>query len=377
MQKKIITLSSNTSWYLFNFRRSTIEEFIKIGFQVICICPEDSFSQKLESLGCKIIAIKMDNKGTNPLRDIFIFLKLFSIYKKYKPIAALHFTIKNNIYGTWAASLLKIPSINHITGLGTAFLKKNLTFLIVKALYKTSQPQAYKVFCQNNDDYLFLINQKLIKKDKLFLLPGSGVNLERFHPSLKAGSIKKTKKFTLLFSGRMIADKGLFELIDALKQINLNEIKCNLWLQGFVDTKNISSISESQILIWSKFKWLEWMGSTDKIEDVMSIVDGIVLPSYREGMPRTLLEACAMELPVVTTNVPGCNEVIEDGINGFLCEPKNPASLMSALEKLIEMSPDDRLQMGKRGRLKVEKEFDEKFVIKAAVSSVLEVSNSY
>ena len=109
----------------------------------------------------------------------------------------------------------------------------------------------------------------------------------------------------------------------------------------------------------------------------MSIVDGVVLPSYREGMPRTLLEACSMELPVVTTNVPGCNEVIEDGINGFLCEPKNPASLMSAIEKLIKMSPEDRLQMGKRGRLKVEKEFDEKFVIKAAVSSVLEVSNSY
>ena len=122
---------------------------------------------------------------------------------------------------------------------------------------------------------------------------------------------------------------------------------------------------------------VEWRGSTDKIEDVMSIVDGVVLPSYREGMPRTLLEACAMELPVVTTNVPGCNEIIEDGINGFLCEPKNSDSLMDALEKLIDMSFEDRVQMGKRGRLKVEKEFDEKYVIKAAISSVLEVSNSY
>jgi len=377
MKKKIITLSANTSWYLFNFRRSTIEEFLKMDFQVVCISPEDDFSKKLEDLGCKWISLKMDNKGTNPLKDIFIFFKFFSVYKTLKPEAALHFTIKNNIYGTWAASLLQISSINHVTGLGTAFLKKNLTSSIVKMLYKMSQPLAHKVFCQNKEDYSLLINKKLVKKDKLFILPGSGVNLERFHPILKRGSLDKKNEFKLLFCGRILADKGLFELIEALKEINLNEIKCHLWLQGFLDSKNISSISEAQISIWSKFKWLEWRGSTDKIEDVMSIVDGVVLPSYREGMPRTLLEACAMELPVVTTNVPGCNEIIEDGINGFLCEPKNSDSLMDALEKLIDMSFEDRVQMGKRGRLKVEKEFDEKYVIKAAISSVLEVSNSY
>lgn len=376
MQKKIITLSANTSWYLFNFRRSTIEELIKMNYQVICISPKDNFSEKLEDLGCKILSIKMDSKGTNPFKDIFIFLKHFFIYKKLRPILAFHFTVKNNIYGTWAANLLKIPSINNITGLGTAFLKNNLTSLVVRGLYKLSQPYAFKVFCQNKEDYSFLINQNLIKENKLFLLPGSGVNLKKFHPNLKKNLQKRNKNFILLFSGRMIADKGLFELIDALKIINRNEIKCQLWLQGFVNNQNHSSLSASQISSWGKLKWIEWRGATDKIEEVMSQVDGVVLPSYREGMPRTLLEACAMELPVVTTNVPGCNEIIQDGINGFLCEPRDHISLMHSIKKLIETPPEKRLKMGKRGREKVKNEFDEKYVIDAAISSVLEVSNS-
>lgn len=376
MQKKIITLSANTSWYLFNFRRSTIEELVKMNYQVICISPKDNFSKQLEDLGCKALSVEMDNKGTNPFKDILIFMRHFLIYKKYRPILAFHFTIKNNIYGTWAANFLQIPSINNITGLGTAFLKNNLTSFVVRRLYKLSQPYAYKVFCQNKEDYSFLVNQNLIDENKLFLLPGSGVNLKRFHPNLKKNLQKRKKNFTLLFSGRMIADKGLFELIDALKIINQNEILCQLWLQGFVNNQNNSSLSVSQISSWSKLKWIEWRGATDKIEEVMSQVDGVVLPSYREGMPRTLLEACAMELPVVTTNVPGCNEIIQDGINGFLCEPRDHISLMHSIKKLIETPPEERLKMGKRGREKVKNEFDEKYVIDAAISSVLEVSNS-
>jgi len=377
MRSKIITLSANTSWYLFNFRSSTIKEFIKMGYQVVCISPKDDFSSKLESLGCEWMSIEMDNRGTNLFKDLFIFLSLFSLYKKLKPVAAFHFTIKNNIYGTWAASLLKIPSINNITGLGTAFLKQNFISSIVKALYRISQPFAHKVFCQNKEDYSFLINKNLISKDKLFLLPGSGVNLERFNPNLKKSLEKKDKIFKLLYCGRMLADKGLFELIEALREINMYEIRCYLLLQGFIDERNHSAISSGQISIWDKFDWVEWRGPTDKIEAIMSIVDGVVLPSYREGMPKALLEACAMELPIVATNVPGCNEIVKDGINGFLCEPKDSYSLKEAILKLINMQNNDRLLMGKKGRVIAQEKFDEKYVIEAATSSLLEVSNSH
>ena len=376
MPSKIITLSANTSWYLYNFRSSTIKEFIGMGYQVICIAPEDNFSHKLESLGCQWIALEMDNKGTNPLKDVFICLKLFRLYKKIKPFVVFHFTIKNNIYGTWAASILNIPSINNITGLGTAFLKQNFISLVVKGLYKSSQPLAHKIFCQNKEDYFFLINKNLIPENKLFLLPGSGVNLQRFNPSLRKLYNEKDNQFKLLFCGRMLADKGLFELIKSLEEVNLHEIKCRLRLQGFIDNKNISAISDAQISQWSRLEWVDWKGPTDAIEEVMSLVDGVVLPSYREGMPRTLLEACAMGLPVIATNVPGCNDIVKDGINGFLCEPKNSDSLRDAILKLLDMPYEERINMGKKGREQVKEKFDEKYVVQAAVSSVLEVSNS-
>jgi len=174
----------------------------------------------------------------------------------------------------------------------------------------------------------------------------------------------------------MLADKGLFELIKSLEEVNLHEIKCRLRLQGFIDNKNISAISDAQISQWSRLEWVDWKGPTDAIEEVMSLVDGVVLPSYREGMPRTLLEACAMGLPVIATNVPGCNDIVKDGINGFLCEPKNSDSLRDAILKLLDMPYEERINMGKKGRELVKEKFDEKYVVQAAVSSVLEVSNS-
>ena len=375
MQSKIITLSANTSWYLYNFRSSTINEFLKMGFRVVCISPRDDFSSRLESLGCEWMSIKIDNKGTNFLNDFLLFFRFFYLYKKLKPIAAFHFTIKNNIYGTWAASLLKIYSINNITGLGTAFIKKNSISFIVKILYKLSQPFAFKVFCQNKEDYSFLINENLVSSNKLFLLPGSGVNLERFSPKYKKSQKAHKDVFRLLFCGRMLADKGLFELIEALKEINKSKIKCYLLLYGFIDKKNSSAISREQVLSWNALEWLEWRGSTNKIESVMSSVDGLVLPSYREGMPKTLLEACAMELPIIASDVPGCNEVIKDGENGFLCKSKDSQSLKAAILKLISMTRNDRLIMGKKGRSIVQDKFDEKYVIESAVSTLLEVSD--
>ncbi len=367
-----IILSANSSWYLYNFRSSTVKAFINEGYKVVCLAPKDNFSKRLKSLGCEFIHIRIDNKGTNPLRDIFLLLKMFYIYKKIKPKLVFHFTIKNNIYGTIAAYLANTKSVNNITGLGTAFIRKNIISLVVKLLYKISQPLASSVYCQNDDDYDFLLKEKLVPSESLKKLPGSGVDVSRFDPRLKNKYLKAQSDFRFLFSGRVLADKGFNELVTALGLINKEKIRCNLWVCGFADDLNKSSISLKQIFEYQdKYQWFKWLGSVDAIEETLAQVDCLVLPSYREGMPRSVLEACSLEIPVVATNVSGCRNIISHNFNGLLCEPRNTKSLKSALELMLNFSSDRRKEMGKRGRERILKYYDEKFVVQAALKELL------
>ena len=310
----------------------------------------------------------MNNKGTNPFKDILIVFRLFFIYLKYKPIAAFHFTIKNNIYGTWAAFFSNTPAINNISGLGTAFITTGMISKIVRLLYKCSQPFAYRVFCQNQEDLEFLIDKKLIKKDKLYLLPGSGVDLKRFHPNLVKNNAND--KFTFLYVGRLLADKGMFELIDAFKNLRAKKNNCQLWICGLLNADNVSSISKSQIKEWKSIIGIEFIEPRRDIENVYKKVDCVVLPSYREGMPKTLLEAGSMGLPSVATNVPGCRNIIQDNVNGFLCRVKDAKDLEEAMRKILNLSKDEIKEMGNNARNIVKNNFDEKIVIDSALDAL-------
>ena len=367
--KKItVSLSANTSWYLYNFRKSTIKTFLNMNYEVVCISPKDEFTTDLENLGCKCINLKMNNKGTNPFKDIFIICRLFYLYRKYKPKAAFHFTIKNNIYGTWAAFISNTPSINNISGLGTAFIREGLISKIVRLLYKCSQPFANRVYCQNPEDYNLLIDKKLVNKDKLFLLPGSGVDLNRFNPNLVKCSAND--KFTFLYVGRILADKGIFELIDAYKNLQIKKLNCELWICGILNTENISSISKIQIEDWKDVIGIRWLNPRKDIENVYKQVDCVVLPSYREGMPKTLLEAGSMGLPSVATNVPGCRNIIQDNVNGFLCRAKDARDLEQSMTKVLNLSRHDYEKMSINARNIVENSFDEKIVIDSALDDL-------
>ena len=307
---KIVTLSANTSWYLYNFRQSTIKRLIGKGYRVVCISPFDEYSKELMDLGCEYYDLEMQNKGTNPFKDIKTFLKLLFIYLKLKPFAAFQFTVKNNIFGTWAGLISNTPSINNVSGLGTAFIRDGLISIVVRLLYKCSQPFAHRVYCQNPEDFDLLIDKKLVNKDKLFLLPGSGVDLKRFN----SDSVKysKNEQFTFLYVGRILADKGLFELIKAYKNLKIKKINCELWICGILNAENISSISKTQIEDWKDIPGIRWLDQEKYIENIYKQVDCVVLPSYREGMPKTLLEAGSMGLPSVATDVPGCRNIIQD-----------------------------------------------------------------
>jgi len=368
LTNQTVTISSNTSWYLYNFRASTIRRLMAEGYRVVCLSPRDDYSQKLtDDLHCEWLPLVMNNHGSNPFRDAGLIYQFWRHYRALKPVAALHFTIKNNVYGTWAARALGVPAINNVSGLGTAFIRGGLVSAIVPFLYRASQPFAHRVFCQNEDDLAQLLDNELVPRERLELLPGSGVDLARFNPGLKASH---DGAFRFLYAGRMLADKGLNELIDAVRSINANSVQCSLWLSGFADVENVSAVSHSQMSEWGAEPGIEWLGPSDTMEQVYAAVDCVVLPSYREGMPRSLLEAGAMGLPVIATDVPGCRNVVEDGVNGLLCEVKSSASLAQAMEKMLAMSSEERLRMGASGRTLVCAKFDEQQVVEATLRAI-------
>lgn len=314
----------------------------------------------------------MYNASTNPAKDLALMFRFRRLYRELRPIVAFHFTIKNNVYGTWAARSLGIPSVNNVSGLGTAFIRQGLLASIVRALYKVSQPLAYRVFCQNREDFELLVAKRLVPSDRLVLLPGSGVDLQRYHPDLLTDR-RPGAPLRILYAGRMLADKGLRELIDAVKRINTDTIRCELSLCGFSGADNVSAIQESTLQEWGQLPGVLWLGPSDTMPDVYAKADAVVLPSYREGMPRSLLEAAAMGLPVVATDVPGCRHIVTHGENGLLCQARNAESLRLALEQLIDMTDDQRRALGTAGRRRVETEFDEKIVVDAALQAVREI----
>lgn len=370
----VITLSSNTSWYLYNFRASTIRALVAEGYRVVCLSPRDNYSARLGELGAEWRALPMDNAGTNPLRDLALVGQFWRCYRQLRPRVAFHFTIKNNVYGTWAARALGIRVVNNVSGLGTAFIRSGLVPAVVRLLYRLSQPLAHRVFCQNTEDFSLLQQRRLVPGQRLELLPGSGVDLRRFHPALRRTA--HTGALRLLYAGRMLADKGLLELIEAIRAVNADGVRCELSLCGFAGVANVSAFDEATLQAWSRSPGVRWLGPSDDMPSIYARADAVVLPSYREGMPRSLLEAGAMGLPVIATDVPGCRHIVTHGVNGLLCEVRSAESLRGAIERLLAMTPAERAHMGAAGRARVEADFDEQRVVDAALAVVRNFARS-
>lgn len=369
---KTVTVSANTSWYLFNFRASTLRALQEAGYRVVCLSPPDNYGPRLAELGAEWLALPMDNAGTHPLRDLLLLGRFWIHYRALRPVVAFHFTIKNNVYGTWAARALGIAAVNNVSGLGTAFIRRGWVGGVVRLLYRLSQPLAHRVFCQNPEDFTLLQQHRLVPTTRLALLPGSGVDLQRFHPRLWQPR-KLGEPLRLLYAGRMLADKGLHELIAAVGQLNAAGVRASLTLCGFASAENVSAIDEDTLQAWGRLPGICWLGPSDCMEQRYAQADVVVLPSYREGMPRSLLEAGAMGLPSVATDVPGCRHIVEHGRNGLLCEVKSVASLQAALEQMLALTDAERAALGAAARDRVEREFDESRVVQAALAVVREI----
>ena len=354
-----IIFSSNISWSIYNFRLKLLKSLQKEGHEIYTVANEDEYSVKLVNEGFCFKAINSNNNTTNPLEDLKTIYNYYKIYKKIQPDIICHNAIKPNIYGTIAAGMLNIPVINNISGLGTLFIKKSISTKVAKILYKFSQSKATKVFFQNNDDLNLFLNNKLINELKVQVIPGSGVDTSRFIPNDKI----KEEYFQFLFIGRLLYDKGIREYVDAVRMLKKKypEVKFNIL--GPLYKNNVTAISEEVLESWVKNNEIIYLGQSDNVEDVMKNVHCVVLPSYREGLSKVLIEASSMGLPIVTTDVPGCRDVVIDNETGFLCEVRNSKNLAKKMEKMLLLSEDKRKEMGDKGRKRAIAIFDEQIII--------------
>lgn len=361
-----IAIVLNTSWNIYNFRMSFIKSLMAEGHEIHTVAPIDTYTPRLEEAGCTHHHVKMDSRGANPIRDFGLVLEFWDIYRKLKPDVILHYTIKPNIYGTLAASMLKIPVINNVCGLGTVFLKKGIVSLIAMKMYRWAFRYPKKVFFQNAEDKQLFIERNLVPPAIADLVPGSGVDLRRFAPT----DSLKNEKFTFLLISRLITDKGVLEFIDAVKELRSKGVNAHFQVLGPKDPRHKRGIKVSTIDSWIHEGLIEYLGTADDVRQYINKADCVVLPSYREGTPRTLLEAASSAKPIIATDVPGCHHVVVNNYNGLLCKMKDSNDLAEKMETMTRLEDGIRRQMGVNGRKKMELEYSEDLVISKYIKAI-------
>lgn len=354
-----IVICLNTAWNLLNFRAGLIRALVASGYVVVAVAPNDKYSASLKALGCRFVSLHMENGGTNPFKDSLLLWRFLVLFIKERPDIYLGYTVKPNVYGSLAARMLRIPVINNIAGLGAVFIKGGWLNQLVKGLYQVALSRSRKVFFQNDSDRQLFITSGLVVEDVTDLLPGSGIDLAKFSPAPLPS--RSTVRFLLI--GRMLWDKGVGEFVEAACLLKQRGVDAEFCLLGFLDVQNPAAISLKQMNDWLEQGAIRYLGVSDIVREKIAQADCVVLPSYREGTPRTLLEAAAMARPIVTTDAVGCREVVDDGINGYLCNLRDASDLADKMMRIVSMTPVEREAMGLRGREKVEREFDEQIVI--------------
>jgi len=352
-ERKRIALSSNTAFGLYNFRLHLMRALKEKGYEVMAVSPEDGKYSELLRREFSFFPVKnLDRKGTNPIKDLKLFFEYFLLFRRLKPDLVINFTIKPNIYGSISAGLLGIPSISVITGLGYVFIRESWLTKFVKLLYWLAFRFNRAVVFLNSEDLNTLRN---ISKEKSFLIESEGIDIKHFDPEL----CKEAKKdeFTFLFVGRLLTDKGIYELIKAFEKLKKEKPKVKLIIVGSPDEGNPNSVSKGELEKWMKEGLVEWHGFQEDVRPFYCMANCVVLPSYREGIPRVLLEAMAMEKPIITTDAPGCKNVCVDGVNGFLVKPKDVESLYLAMKRIVELGDEKLREFGKAGRRLAEEKY--------------------
>lgn len=361
MSRKVV-LAINSAWNIANFRAGLIRGLQADGWNVVAMAPRDEHVPRVEALGCRFVEMPMHAGGTNPWHDWQLHRRYGATLATERPDAFLGFTIKPNVWGSLAAQRLGIPVINNIAGLGTAFIRTRWLTMVARWLYRRALRRSHTVLFQNEDDRRYFIATGLVDAARSGRVPGSGVDLVHFAatplPTARLG-----EPVRLLFVGRLLRDKGILELAQAARLLKAQKVPVQIALLGFLDAANRSAVSGADVAAWQADGILNYLGSTDDVRPHIAAAHAVVLPSYREGVPRTLLEAAAMGRPLIASDAIGCRDAVDDGVNGFLARVRDAEHLAAQIRRFVELGDDARAAMGRASRAKVEREFDEKLVV--------------
>lgn len=365
-----VLIALNSAWNLLNFRSGLIKALVADGHEVVLAAPADEHVPALQALGARFIDLPMRTHGTNPVADLALLLRFVRVLRRERPDVLLGYTAKPNVYGSLAAHVLGIPVVNNIAGLGSVFIRGGWLAKVLQQLYRLALSLSSRVFFQNPDDLQLFLKLGLVAQPQTALLPGSGVDLHKFQrvplPCLQGSAGTQSaghRRFVFLLVARMLKDKGVEEYVQAARQLKASHPQVECALLGFLDSDNPTAISAGQMQAWVDEGVVRYWGTSSDVRVQLAQADCVVLPSYREGTPRTLLEAAAMGRPLIATNVPGCRQVVCNGLNGLLCQPRDPQDLAQKMAQMLALPYDELQQMGHASRQWVEQRFDEQLVI--------------
>jgi glycosyltransferase involved in cell wall biosynthesis len=355
-------------WYFCTHRLSLARAAVAEGYEVFLATSISGYQEQIESAGIKVIPLQHFNRSSGNLRKELCSLKeLKTIYKNINPDLVHHVAMKPVIYGSLVAWFYKIPRIiNAFGGLGYLFTHENLKMHFLREgvqrilKFLLNRPNSILIL-QNSDDAKLMLDRHIVQEDHLVIIRGVGVNPTLFSYQ-KESKIDNKKGPIVSFVSRMLKDKGILELIEAIKILQSRLIKAQFHFWGDIDPLNPSSVTEQELNQWQQDGLIIWHGPTKEVASVYQKSHLVVLPSYREGLPKTLLEAASCGRAIVTTDVPGCREVVHNEKNGILVPSKNASALAEAMQQMIT-HPSLRKKMGKQGRKFIEKSFTEEKII--------------
>lgn len=356
-----ISFVANTSWSIYNFRLEVAQHLHSLGHIIFIITPRDKHSEKLIAQGFKFIEAPLHSYSNNPIDDLRYFAFLCRIYRHYQFDHIFHYTIKSNIYGSFAAKACELKSTMVITGLGRLVnMAQVWKRTVVHKMYKYAIAASDHIWFLNKEDERYFRVEGVCKNPSVRVLPSEGVNLKKYALSKP----KDRQEISFLFAGRLIKEKGIMLFLNAAEEVWKYYPSVSFDVVGFIDQKDDDSIDQDLLLDYHKRGIVTYHGDTEDIKPFIADASCVVLPSsYGEGVSRILLEAGAMSTPIITTHNRGCSDVVIDGYNGFLCRPNDASHLIDQILAFISLDSEARDMMGKNGRKFVAENFDVNFII--------------
>lgn len=368
-------LFANTEWYLYNFRRSLALALRNAGYEVLLVSPPGPYGEKLRALGFRWIPAPMARRSLNPLHELALVRWLHRLIRDERVDVVHGFTIKCAVYGSLAARLGGLPArVSAVAGMGYVFTSADMKARLLRPVVRMLMRMALggsgaRLILQNPDDVALFVRTRLVDEAQIRLIPGSGVDCGRFRPApgKAAGA-----RFRVLLAARLLWDKGLAEYIEAARRLRAEGRDIDFLLAGDPDPGNPAAVPEATVRGWVEEGLIEWLGHVHDMPGLLHSVDAVVLPSYREGLPKGLIEAAACALPLITTNAPGCREVVDHEVNGLQVPVKDGPALAHAIARLHD-SPELRQRLGTAARGKALGEFDERIVIERTLAVYAEL----